>query len=117
MAKITAEIKLLSARFPIRWVVCAGVVSILGIFGDGNVVLAQDSATAEEIPEEVLQTQVLVEANSPLTGQAQRPEVYTQERQQLQVAVTEVPPRLDPSIYRAVELLRLRKLLKSLFPF
>jgi hypothetical protein len=117
MATITAEIKSLSATFPGRVVIRAGVVSILCVFGGGNVVLAQGAAAAEEIPEEVQQTQVLVEANSPLTGQAQRPEVYTQERQQLQVAATAVPPQLDPSIYRAVELLRLRKLLKSLFPF
>ena len=75
------------------------------------------SAVPEEVPEEVLQIQVGVEANSGLTGQAQAVDVYAQEQRQLRVKAAEVPSRLAPSIYRAVELLRLRKILKGLLPF
>jgi hypothetical protein len=77
----------------------------------------QLSPKSEEVPEEVLQIQVGVEANSALTGQAQNVEAHAQERQQLQVGAADVPPKLSPSIYRAVELLRLRQVLKSLLPF
>jgi hypothetical protein len=77
----------------------------------------QLSPKSEEVPEEVLQIQVGVEANSALTGQAQNAEAHAQERQQLQVGAADVPPKLSPSIYRAVELLRLRQILKSLLPF
>jgi hypothetical protein len=77
----------------------------------------QLSTMSEDVPEEILQIQVGVEANSALTGQAQGVEAHAQEQQQLQVGVAEVPPKLSPSIYRAVELLRLRQVLKSLLPF
>jgi hypothetical protein len=69
------------------------------------------------VTEEMLQTQITTEANSPLTGTAQSANNGAKAQSQLQVAATEVLPRLDPSIYRTVELLRLRKLLKSLLPF
>lgn len=72
---------------------------------------------SEEVPEEVLQIQVGIEANSLLTGQVQAVDVYAQEQQQLQIKAEAVPPRLAPSVYRAVELLRLRKILKGLLPF
>jgi hypothetical protein len=77
----------------------------------------QFSPMSEDVPEEVLQIQVGVEANSALTGQTQGVEAHAQEQQQLQVGAAEVPPKLSPSIYRAVELLRLRQVLKSLLPF
>jgi hypothetical protein len=93
---------------------CAGT-SILG----GQVAYAGTgvSAVAEEVPEEVLQIQVGAEANSGLTGQVQAVDVYAQEQQLLQIKAAEVPPRLAPSIYRTLELLRLRKILKGLLPF
>lgn len=79
--------------------------------------LAYAETTAQDVPEEMLQTQIATEANSPLTGLAQSANNHAKEQKQLQVTAAEVPPRLTPSIYRSVELLRLRKLLKSLLPF
>jgi hypothetical protein len=77
-----------------------------------------DFALSEEVPEEVLQSQVVLEANSPLTGQAASIENYAKEQQQqLQVSASEVPPRLAPSLYRSIELLRLLKVLKGVLPF
>jgi hypothetical protein len=75
------------------------------------------STVSEEVPEEVLQIQVGTEANSVLTGQPQTVDAYTQEQRQLQVKAAEVPPQLAPSVYRAVELLRLLKVLKGVLPF
>jgi hypothetical protein len=103
-----------------RWflglVLCTGA-SLLG----GQVAyagqLTQRSVVPEEVPEEVLQIQVGVEANSGLTGQVQAVDVYAQEQQLLQIKAEAVPPRLAPSIYRTMELLRLRKILKGLLPF
>jgi hypothetical protein len=79
--------------------------------------LTEKSVVPEEVPEEVLQIQVGVEANSGLTGQGQAVDVYAQEQQLLQIKAEAVPPRLAPSIYRTLELLRLRKILKGLLPF
>ncbi len=79
--------------------------------------LAQVQTAAQEVPEEMLQTQITAEANSSLTGLAESASNSAKAQSQLQVAATEVLPQLAPSIYRTVELLRLRKLLKSLLPF
>ncbi len=80
--------------------------------------LTQVETVAQDVPEEMLQTQITTEANSSLTGLAQSATSSANEQKQLQVGTAAaVPPRLAPSIYRAVELLRLRKLLKSLLPF
>jgi hypothetical protein len=75
------------------------------------------SSASEEVPEEVLQIQVETEANSILTGQPQTVDAHAQEQRQIQIRAADVPARLSPSIYRAVELLRLRQLLKGLLPF
>jgi hypothetical protein len=79
--------------------------------------LAQGETGAQDIPEEMLQVQITTEANSPLTGTAQSATSNANEQKQLQIAATALPSRLAPSIYQGVELLRLRKLLKSLLPF
>ena len=77
----------------------------------------EDSSASEEVPEEVLQSQIETEAHSILTGQPQTVNAYALEQRQIQMSAADVPTRLSPSIYRAVELLRLRKLLKGLLPF
>jgi hypothetical protein len=107
---------LLLCRWSLGLVFCTGA-SLLGgpVASAGQ--LTQRSVVPEEVPEEVLQIQVGVEANSGLTGQVQAVDVYAQEQQLLQIKGEAVPPRLAPSIYRTMELLRLRKILKGLLPF
>ncbi|WP_404784378.1 hypothetical protein [Altericista sp. CCNU0014] len=78
---------------------------------------AQTISLSEDIPEEVLQLQIEVRANSQLTGLPQDAATYAREQQQLQVAVTDVPPQLSPELKLTVGLLRIRKLLKGIFPF
>lgn len=85
--------------------------------GAQRISLAQSETDTQDVPEEMLQTQITTEANSPLTGLTQTASNNAQEQKQLQVAAAEVPPRLAPNVYRALELLRLRKLLKSFLPF
>ncbi len=104
-------------RFSVRLAFCTFVWGLLLSLGYERNCWAQATAVAEDVPEEMLQTQVQIEAHSSVTGRTQVAEDYAQEQQELQVAATQVPPQLDPSIYRTVELLRLRKLFKSLLPF
>jgi hypothetical protein len=101
----------------LRLVLLTTTVLLCWEIGSQRSSLAQVQTAAPEVPEEMLQTQIITEANSPLTGLAQSASNNTKAQSQLQVAATEVLPRLAPSIYRTVELLRLRKLLKSLLPF
>jgi hypothetical protein len=126
MGKTTTSCHLLySCLRPMGWVFCLGAIILWGNAAYAGISVEPSAAVSEEIseevpaeiPEEVLQIQVGLEANSPLTGQAQGVDAYAQEQQQLRVGETEVSPRLAPSVYRAVELLRLRKVLKSLLPF
>lgn len=100
-----------------RLALCTTTVFLGWEIGSQHSSLAQIEAATQDVPEEMLQTQIATEANSPLTGLAQSANNYAKEQKRLQVTAVEVPPRLTPSIYRSVELLRLRKLLKSLLPF
>jgi hypothetical protein len=108
---------LLLCRWFLGLALCTGVSLLSGQVAASAGQMTEKSIVPEEVPEEVLQIQVGVEANSVLTGQGQAVDVYAQEQQLLQIKVEAVPPRLAPSIYRAVELLRLRKILKGLLPF
>jgi hypothetical protein len=94
-------------------------VSLLVCLWIGNVSgsLAQTFPPTDDIPEEVLQTQVLETATSSQDGQSLAPSQYTREQQQQQIASEDVPPRLIPEVKQVVDLLRIRKLLKGILPF
>ncbi len=68
----------------------------------------------EDIPEEILRTQIIIEARSPIDGKFLTAAEYAQLEAQLQ----EAPPRkLDPKIREQIFLLRIRKTLLQFFPF
>ncbi|HLP89357.1 MAG TPA: hypothetical protein VK184_12295 [Nostocaceae cyanobacterium] len=68
----------------------------------------------EDIPEEILRTEIITEARSPINGQKLTAAEYAQLQAQLQ---TSPPPKLDPRIRDQIFLLRIRKLLLQFFPF
>jgi hypothetical protein len=68
----------------------------------------------EEIPEEILRTEIITTARSPVDGKPLSAGEYAQLQAQLQKVP---PPKLDPKIRDQVFLLRLRKTLLQLFPF
>jgi hypothetical protein len=68
----------------------------------------------EDLPEEILRTQIIIEARSPIDGKPLTAAQYAQLQEQLQVS----PPRkLDPKIREQIFLLRIRKALLQIFPF
>ncbi len=68
----------------------------------------------EDTPEEILRTQIIIEARSPIDGKFLTAAEYAQLQAQLQ----EAPPRkLDPKIREQIFLLRIRKTLLQFFPF
>lgn len=73
-------------------------------------------ALPADIPEEMLQILVTERAYSQLDGSVQTSQGQASEQQQLRVAPEDVPARLAPNVKQAVDLLRIRKLLKSLIP-
>ena len=71
----------------------------------------------EEIPEEILQTEIILEARSPLDGQPLTPAEYAQLQTALSQAYEDVPTRLSPKVHRLIIVLRLRKVLSTFIPF
>ncbi|MEH2052523.1 hypothetical protein [Nostoc sp.] len=68
----------------------------------------------EDTPEEILRTQIIIEARSPIDGKFLTAAEYIQLQAQLQEVL---PPKLDPKIREQIYLLRLRKTLLQFFPF
>ena len=68
----------------------------------------------EDIPEEILRTEIITVARSPVDGKLLTAAEYLELQSQLR---TVPPPKLDPKIRENIFLLRLRSALKSVFPF
>lgn len=69
----------------------------------------------EEIPEEVLRTEIITEARSPLDGKLLTAAEYAQLRAQL--AESPFPPELNPQIRQIILLLEVRRFIKTILPF
>ncbi|NEO69636.1 hypothetical protein [Moorena sp. SIO3H5] len=69
----------------------------------------------EDLPEEVLRTEIIIEARSPLDGKPMSPAEYAQ----LQDAIAQrsIPPGLDPQIRELIFLLQLSDLFRTILPF
>lgn len=69
----------------------------------------------EETPEEVLRTEIILEARSPLDGKPLTAAQYAQ--LQAQLAESPYPPELDSNVQELIFLLNVRKFLQILIPF
>ncbi|AFZ23531.1 hypothetical protein Cylst_1234 [Cylindrospermum stagnale PCC 7417] len=70
--------------------------------------------TPEDTPEEILRTEIITEARSPINGDRLTAAEYAQLRSQLQ---NSPPPKLNTNVREQIFLLRLRKTLLQFFPF
>jgi hypothetical protein len=68
----------------------------------------------EDIPEEILRTEIIIEARSPIDGKPLTAVEYAQLQEQLQVSP---PPKLSSKLRQTIFLLRIRNFLLQLFPF
>lgn len=67
-----------------------------------------------EIPEEVLRTEIIVAANSPIDGKPLTAAQYAE----LQTQIQDSPPlKLSPQVRETIFLLRLRQLIRTFAPF
>ncbi|PSO82652.1 MAG: hypothetical protein BRC44_00215 [Cyanobacteria bacterium QS_4_48_99] len=69
----------------------------------------------EEVPEEVLRTEIILKARSPINGELLTATEYAQLK--AQIAERSTPTELDSRVQQAIFLLRLRKLFKTITPF
>jgi hypothetical protein len=80
-------------------------------------IYAQTLPPSADIPEEVLQIEIITEARSPVDGRPLTAAEYAELQAQLQIAAEDVPGRIAPKLQKTISLLRLRKLLKTFLPF
>ncbi|NJP11760.1 MAG: hypothetical protein HC866_21700 [Leptolyngbyaceae cyanobacterium RU_5_1] len=71
---------------------------------------------AEDVPEEVLRTQIILDARSPIDGKPMTPAEYAELQAELQ-APLDSPTKLSPKVTRLIRLLKLRRFLKRYLPF
>jgi len=76
---------------------------------------AASGLRAIEIPEEVLRTEIIIEARSPIDGKPLNAAEYAELQAQLQIRPN--PPKLSPKVRETVFLLRLRQLIRTFAPF
>jgi hypothetical protein len=69
----------------------------------------------EDIPEEVLRTEIITEGRSPLDGQPLSVSEY--EELQEKLAKSPYPPQLSPQLRQLIFLLRVRQMFKIIVPF
>ncbi|NJQ98532.1 MAG: hypothetical protein HC784_14930 [Hydrococcus sp. CSU_1_8] len=69
----------------------------------------------EDIPEEILRTEIILEARSPIDGQPLTAAEYAQLKAELEQSA--FPPQVSSNIRQLIFLLNVRKLLKLLLPF
>lgn len=68
----------------------------------------------EDIPEEILRTEILTEARSPVDGKPLTAAEYALLQGKLQ---SRPPPRIDPQISELIFLLRIRRAIRTIIPF
>jgi hypothetical protein len=79
-----------------------------------NPLLAQTLPPPDDIPEEVLRTEIILEGRSPIDGEALTATEYTELMAEL--AESPHPPELNDEIRHLIFLLKVRKMLKTLIP-
>lgn len=68
----------------------------------------------EDIPEEVLRTEIITEGRSPMNGEPLSATEYAQIKEKL--SQSPYPPELDSKLQNLIFLLKIRKMLKTFVP-
>lgn len=76
---------------------------------------ATSQLVTTEVPEEILRTEIIIAARSPIDGKAVSAAEYVE--LQAQIQTRPYPPKLSPKIRETVFLLRLRQLIRTFAPF
>jgi hypothetical protein len=70
---------------------------------------------AEDVPEEILRTEIITEGRSPLDGQPLSAAEYALLEERLGESL--YAPEIDPKIRHLIFLVRIRKIVKTFIPF
>ncbi len=75
-----------------------------------------DLPPPEDVPEEILRTEIILEGRSPINNEPLTAAEYAELQAQLE-AGPDTPPTLSPDVRQTVFLLQLRRLFRGLIPF
>ena len=93
-------------------------LSYLSLITGGLLLLGNQKNLAlpppDDIPEEVLRTEIIIEARSPIDGTPLTAVEYDQLKEEL--ATSPYPPEINPKIRTIIFLLQIRKFLKTVIP-
>ena len=79
-----------------------------------NSAVAYSLPSEDDIPEEVLATEIILEARSSVNNRVLSPQQYLEEKENQEASV--FPPDLDPEIKHNIFLLRILKMFKTISP-
>ncbi|GAB4540097.1 MAG: hypothetical protein Tsb0014_31100 [Pleurocapsa sp.] len=86
----------------------------LNFWGLGNLAPSLALPPPEDTPEEILRTEIILNARSPIDGKYLNASEYAQLQADLQESA--FAPQLEPDIQHLIFLLQVRKLFKTLIP-
>ncbi len=72
---------------------------------------------ATDIPEEILRTEIITTARSPIDGKPVTPAEYVQLQAQLEKSPSNPKSQVNPKIQNLIFLLRLRQAIRTVIPF
>ena len=100
---------------PIPVLVLSTGISIIALSsGLSPIESAYSLPPPEETPEEVLRTEIITEARSPIDGKPLNAAEYAELQAQLQVTPN---PQISSKVKETIFLIRLRKLIRTVLPF
>lgn len=70
---------------------------------------------AEDLPEEILRTEIILEGRSPINGKPLSAAEY--ENLQQELTQNRFSPKVDPDLQQLIFLLQVRKFIKTIIPF
>lgn len=96
----------------VRWKTIALTISLISWLKPS---ISEALPPAEDIPEEVLRTEIILEGRSPLDGKA----LTTSEYEELKVQLSQSAnsPQINSDIQQLIFLLQIRKFFKTIIPF
>lgn len=90
------------------------IITGVSLLGPTSVV--QSLPPPDDPPEEILRTEIITEARSPIDGRPLTPAEYAELQATLE-AGSDQPSRVDPKLQEIIVLLRLRRTIRTFFPF
>jgi hypothetical protein len=90
---------------------------LLVTLGISDIAAVNALPPADDLPEEVLRTEIITGARSPLDGKPLTAAEYAELQRQLQTLPPEALPPVPDRYRNLITLLRLRKFIKTVFPF